>query len=584
MSKFFITNDSTLFGKIKNGVEASKYKISFECCDSEVYSLSTKKLAVDNENGIRCDDGFVIVTGTMAWGGGDPINCQSLLKIYEDFRDDVNVVRKKSIGNYAAILYKNHTLYVFGEIAGFYNIYYYNEKGKWLVSNSLFDMAAALKGSITLNKMALVEASVQDGILLGDTYLNEINRLSGFNHIVITNNELKVITEEWDYPMSTGSLEDKVINFANLQRNYGLRMSKAYGAPSISMTGGLDARMTMSSYLAAGVKPHLYYGIGNSFITNTFNEDKEIDEIFSNKFGLPFYKESWSTPEPLDKYWISNLEKYGFYYDTYAGSNDVVESIKNNPNILFTYGYCGELYRNLPWIEERKKEFFTLDEYINEVYITPQVKEMVVDIEAYYTFISDKQEKICRYYHLDPNHIASEDIFYLSLERRKSADSAMLNHVNLIKYCCYTIGQYESLAAGRVTCKEAENSGFMLRCLDALCPEVLDVPVFSHCTMRSFNRETMTLSPQTAVSKSVGKSLKEFIKRVLPFAVNIYRIVHGDKNHTRFDSDKANSLTIMNLYNRYDKYKIVNGVKFNDLRRLVNYIMKVYALDKLGLE
>lgn len=584
MSKFFITNNSDLYKRIRGKVETSDYKISFESKESGVYALSTKKLAVDNINGTQCDDGFVIVTGTMAWGGGEPVNSNTLHCIYDTFTGDVSSIQKNTIGSFGVVVHKSSKTYVFGEIAGFYNIYYYSIDGIWLVSNSLYEMAVALKGKITLNKLALIEYSVQDGILLDDTLFNEIHRLSGFNHLIIDNDVLKVIEEECDYPLCEGSLDEKVKHFVELQQNYGLRMHQAYGVPTISMTGGLDARMAMSTYLSVGVKPCLYYGVGNSFITNTFNQDKEIDEQFSVKFGLPLFIESWNTPERIDEYWKINLEKYGFYYDTYAGSKDVIESIINNPNILFTYGYCGELYRNLPWVESRKKDYFTIDEYINEVYVTSQVRESIINKDEYYSFIKNKQLRICEHYHLDPNHIVNEDIFYLSLERRKSADSAMLNHVNMIKYCCYTIGQYESLAAGRVSCKEAKNSSFMLRCLDALYPEVLEVPVFSHCTMRDFYRETMSLSSQNSNCSAVKSLLKEVMKNYLPFVVAFFRNVISQKKGSRYHNVEADRLQVTELYKKYDTLKVVNGEKIADLRRLINYIMKVYALNRIGIE
>ena len=583
MSKFFITNSSSLFNKVKQSVEISEYEKAFEYSGGGIFALSTKKLKIDNVNGAKCSDGFAIVTGTMAWGDGESITPTSLQKIYQVFDGNVDIVRKNSIGNYAAAIYKGGTLYVFGEITGFYNIYYYNDDNVWLVSNSLYDMAFCLGNHVSLNKLAFIESTIQDGILLDDTFFNEIHRLSGFNSLYLADNKLHIKVNEYYYRMALTPLSDKLKDFVGLQRTFALKMAKGYGAPTISMTGGLDARMTMSSYLAAGIHPSLYYGTGNSFITNTHNEDKEIDEIFSKKFDLEFFDESWNTPEPIDKYWDSLLNIFGFHYDSYAGSQDFIESICNNPNDLFTYGYCGELYRNLPWIEGRKKDYFTIDEYINEVYITHQLKSVIIKFEEYYDYIKAKQLRICEYYRLNPNHIANEDIFYLSLERRKSADACVLNHVNFIKYCCYTIGQYESLTAGRVSCKEASNSGFMLRCLDALYPEVLDVPVFSHQVFREFHRETMSLEAENNAKFSLKSRLKGLIVEKFPWTIQAIRAVRGTKMQWRFANDEQIFKRVQSLYEQYNLINLIHGQKIEDPRRLVNYVMKVYALNRLGL-
>ncbi len=580
MSKFFVTNNSELFQKIKKSVSSSEYQVAFEYAGDRVSALTTKKLVVDNMNGVRCHDGFAIVTGTMAWGDGDAINTTTLQKIHQTFIGDVNKIRESSIGNYAATIFKDNILYVFGETVGFYNIYYYRSEENWMISNSLYDIYLILEEKLSIDELCIAEATVQDGIMLDDTYFKEVKRLSGFNYLRIKSDSFEVVEEEKLFPIVTGSIEDKVERYRNLSQLYGARMSSAYGIPVISMTGGLDARMVMSSYLAAGVKPHLYYGTGNSFITNTFIQDKEIDKLFSEKFGLTFHDESWATPEPIDKYWDKYKELFGFYYDTYAGSGAIVESLKRNPCRLVTFGYCGELLRNLPWIESRENDSFTLKEYLTEFYLPEKVKQQVVDTENYEKHIWNKLLRICDHYHLDINHIANEDIFYLSLERRKSADSALVNFVNFMKYCSYSLGEYDILRAGRVTCQEAANSSFMLHCLNAMCPSVLDVPVFSHCTMRKFYRDSMCLESEI---KSLPKKiiLKKYIKSKLPRLVGIYLNIRGDKRKWRFKGDDRIYHYVLSLYDKYDTYNILHRDKFDDARRLINYVMKVYALRKV---
>lgn len=581
MSKFFITNKIDIYQKVEKLVDNSEYKEAFNYSGDGIYAISTRKLAIDNQNGVKCDNGFAIVTGTMAWGNGEPIKAETLTKIYNRFIKDVNQIRQAAIGNYAASIYKEDELYVFGEAIGFYNIYYYQGKKEWLVSNSLYDMAVVLGDKLSQNMLAITEATVQDGILLDETYYNEIHRLSGFNYLKITDRCINVIEESLLYPMAVGTLKEKAKRYASLARDYGVKMSEAYGTPCISMTGGLDARIVLSTYLSAGVKPHLYYGVGNSFITNTYNEDKEIDKLFSEKFGLVFHEESWKTPEPFNKCWDYYLGLYGFLFGTYGGSEGVLESINNNPCDLFTFGYCGELLRNLPWIEVRQKPFFTLDEYISEFYVTPSVLNEIEKPEEYIAYIRNKQIRICEMYNLNPNHIANEDIFYLSLERRKSADSIMLNLVNFMKYCCYTIGEYGHLLAGRITVNEAFNSSFMLHCLDSLKSEVLDIPVFSHCTMRDFYRKTMTLSPQVKPLTNYQK-MKGLVKKCFPFIPQILNKTIRKGKSWRFAVDESIYEEIQTFCNKYDDYTIVKPNNFDDKRRLLGYVSKIYALKSIN--
>ena len=71
MSKFFITNNSELFKKVKRTINESEYQTSFFYEVDNTYAISTRKLAFDNQNGVELDKGFTIVTGTMAWQDGE---------------------------------------------------------------------------------------------------------------------------------------------------------------------------------------------------------------------------------------------------------------------------------------------------------------------------------------------------------------------------------------------------------------------------------------------------------------------------------------------------------------------------------
>lgn len=582
MSKFFITNNSVLFKKIQENVDHSEYKTAFQYSKGDVYAITTKKLAFDNQNGTERGGGFAVVTGTMAWREGEPVNAVTLEDVFDSFNGDVDSIRQNAIGNYAASIYKDGVLLVFGEVSGFYNIYYYNVDNTWLVSNSLYEMAVLLREKLTIDTMNIIESTMQDGILWGGTYFHQITRLNGFDHIKIDRNGFRHVIKNYNYPLALSKLEEKVRRYKELSISYAHNMAKAYGKPTIAMTGGLDARMVLASNLAAEQKPDIYYGTGNSFITNTHEEDKQIDEIYSSKFGLNFQKVSWDTPDYINRFWDKYLNLYGFQYELYAASDSVMESMLKSNNQMFQHGQGGELLRNLPWIESRSIDYFTLDEYLMDFYVTPRVRKDVIKVDEYIKHIRGKLEQICKYYDLDINHIANEDVFFLSLERRKTADAIVINCVNFMKYCSYQLVEYENMKVARVGCKDMENSKYMLLCLDAICPDILDVPVFSHQTMREFHRETMSLSSQVKPTTNKEK-IKKFVKRYLPLLVKIHHRVNGVKRIWRFDEDGKYYKQTLSLYNEYDNYRLLNYNEIEDARRLVHYVMKVYALNSLNV-
>lgn len=573
MSKFFITNNIDISSRIDSVIEASQYEKCFKWSENGIFAFSTKKLKIDNVNASTTNNGFIIVTGTMVWGDdGLRIDRKVLFQVANAFDGSTTSIRKNAIGNYAAVLMRNGTLDILGEATGYYDIFYYNCDGIWVVSNSLYDIAKVLNTRLSVDINNIAEYVIQKSILLGGTFFKEINRLIGFNYIHIDKNNFQIINEEVSYPLSTCSLEKSVEQYKNASIRFAKKMGHAFGKPTQMMTGGLDCRLLLAAELAAGIIPDLYYGSGNSFITNTFDKDLEIDRMYCEKFNLNLINDSWETPTPVDKYWDEYLLLFGFHYSVYGASKNVFESFMKAPNDFHTLGQVGELYRSLPWIDNLSKNYFTIEEYLYTFYIPDNVGELLPDVNIK-THLYDKLLRICRLYNLDPMNLALEDVFYLSNERRKVADSVMLNLLNLIKYSSYQHVDYDVMCAGRVKNEYLSDSRFMLHCLNAIYPEVLDIPVFSHCSMRKFNREMMSLNSQV-------NHRKEMIRHRAYWLFGILRWV---KQHVINNNSKTNVEMnyLIDSLCCIDKFHILNPHARQDKRNVVNYIMLLKALRTL---
>lgn len=577
MSKFFVTNKKSLFEDIKRRVEESPFEICFSR-EGEIYGLTTQKLTVSNVNGKAVGNGFVTVTGTMVWGEGEKVDDGVLCTIWESYKGNPDTIRKSCIGNYAVTIINSGKGVVFSDLSGFYNVYYYNSNNIWLISNSLYDMYAVLKNSLSLDKLSLIEFVLHNSILNGDTQFNEIKRLRGFDYLRFDANKLDCIVEKHPYPLADGSFIDNVNNYVSFSKDYALKTYQAFGKPTIAMTGGLDARMLLASYLANGVKPDLYYGTGDSLITNTKDQDKQIDRLYSELFDLTLLEESWKTPDPMDKYWDKYLEIFGFSYDIYASSDAVMESVLNNSNSFFVFGEGGEMLRNQLWIDERESDSFTLEEFLNEYYVPQDIKDSIVDIDSHMRRMRMKFKDICNYYQLDLEHILSEDMFLLTLERRKTADSETVNWMNLIRYDCVQMIQYEGLLSARLKYKDTSNAKFMLYCQNGMFPKILDVPIFSHCKMRKFDRESMTISESISFLQRVKATLRNSFP-------SLYRATKKKLHKDQVHSSSYNSLVYdraLHLYNKINISNLFNIDNFTDQRSLIKYLMFINAINKIS--
>ena len=514
MAKFFITNNDSFYKRIIETINKSPFNIGFTYHSEKQFAVSVKKLFVDNTNGWVKDNGMVITIGT-------PIYKESLNNacIIDDFDGDIEHLRKNLIGQYAVVVKRANKTSIFCDGAGAFNVFYYYDGKDYLVSNDIKNMAIILGDKVEPSEINLLEEVCQNSILCGDSLYEGINRLKGYESIEIYDDvEFSVEKHKISYYLTRLSYDECVNQLIEKFRYKASVIHKVFGNPDIFMTGGLDARISLASYLSIGSKPHLHYGIGNSFITNTIKKDLEIAKEFSSRYDLKLTEENWSTPTPFYKYWDKYINQYGVLAKNYASSDSIIHSFENLPNLISTFGYGGELYRNLPWMENRKKPFFTVDEFVDEYYIGgTQSWQMTNKIPGYRERILSKVRKICEIYGLDPNHINNEDNRHLLLEYRCYADTYILNMMNMMRYSNLLLFEKDCIDLTNISVKDMRGSKLMLDVINGLYSDVLDVPIFSHCKIRKYNKmkgclDTEKKSIYTRVAKHVPYFIKHFIK------------------------------------------------------------------------
>lgn len=577
MSKFFLTNKIEIAQVISKVIQLSEFDICFEKQSNSIYAFATQKLKIKHQNSLTIHDDFIITNGTLLYKEGNSI--EHWQQLYDDYTFNISNIRNQSCGNYSICIKKGQIIDIWGEEFGGFNIYYYYDDDLYLISNSLYDLAKILKNKLSINRLNIYEETLQNGILGEETFFNEIKRLSGnqYLHIKIDDNTLTVNELAILYPICKENSKICAKKVAKILSDYAQIIKKAIGNPSINMTGGLDARISLAAYLNIGAKPFLNYGVGNTKLTNTKNEDLDIDLTFRNKYNLDLRIGSWMTSTPIDKDWEYYASKYGFLSTVYAGSDDVMKFFENTQGDIMTFGYIGELYRNLTWIENRKKNYFSIDEFIDEYYITGETYEMSKNIPNYRKHIKDKLLKICNRYDLNPNHITNADNFYFLLEYRKVADTKLLNLANMIKFSNLLLSEQECLKNIRVEIPVMHNSKFMLEIINQLYPDILEIPIFSHCTTRKYIKKTGMLSPEK-------KSLKGIIGSLLPqrFRIQIKKIIKGTetKNNRIMESFIKESFT--ELADDSFSNKVIANL--TDYRKIFKYIHVTKIIQTLFLK
>ena len=559
----------------------------------KIYGASSKKLKVHDKNTLLRDDGFVVVVGTCFYEG--ILSTKVLDKILDGWITNKNVelLRSRMKGTYAIAIGTEDGLSFFTDENGIQYLYLYHDKesGCWIVSTSLYEMAKTLKGKLTISENCFVENIFTTSTLCGETEFNEIQKLSGQDIVQVNSagvvnvkkltNELKLDTRP--LPQIINSATDEARRLARMVNdNFG-------NCVAVCMTGGLDARIVFASLLSEHIKPSLYYGIGNSQLTNTYMGDWEVNQIYANRFNLSLTKMDWSTPDNVTAEWDKYIEKYGMMAKTYSASPAVMQSYEGIKERIVFLGFYGELYRNLPYVENSSNDAFTIDQLINNYLIEGDIRH-VIGRQKYDLFLIHLRSQLAKLLKpfLTSDGLLPRD-FFIALEQSKrfNNDSLQINLLNQQRYCFAFLGEPSLLKYTAIPVQEKMKSQLSIQLAYSIKPEVLEVPIFSRFTWKDYDAASGTVvdrNPRVKhgwITYLKNTNLGRYVRRLLrPFVSEIRNI------------EKKNTLSNM-IIGRQLEEVIKDNQIFNheiDARRSeyiskeARYAMTLLMFHKLGIK
>lgn len=588
MSKFILTTSPS---KTSQSIEASTkygYKLSGHFELDKISFACYYKLAVVNENYLAIGNDFVSVTGTVIYK--DKIGKESLLMIYEDFNGDVNFIRNNVIGNGAFIIKKGDEITIFNDYLSLYYIYYTFNNGDLIISNDLYDVCSLCNG-LEADYDNLILRSLIYGVYGGESEIKGVKYLQDCEKITIDvvsgKYQIKTVDVDWRSDKNL-SYRESIVRIGEYFKSVASILVKHFGNPALSSTGGLDNRLDLAAFLAAGAKPDLYYGIGNSSMTNTYDEDLQVNKKFCDKYGLRLNVVSWRNESPINKDWDYYRDIYGFHSVHYSASRDFNENYRNIKNNLIMMGCFGEIYRidDNSYLDDINYADVTLDQYV-DLYPLGHYwdKEQLLfkHKERIRHHLKSKLMPLCSKWGIDQNCIkANEDIF-LWLERMHRSDNFMLNLMNRHHYCIFLNAQLPVVKL--LTSIHPENKSkakLQLDLIKYLCPSILEIPIFSRCLIQYYDEKNNTIQP------TLYHKAKTNIKNFLPtFIVNaIKSLIKSQKKKVE---DECDSVSVPIIREIMEDHGLIDGVDCtvayrNRLSRpLVIFAQYLYLFDKLGI-
>ena len=140
-----------------------------------------------------------------------------------------------------------------------------------------------------------------------------------------------------------------------------------------------------------------------------------------------------------------------------------------------------------------------------------------------------------------------------------------------MKFSNLLLMERECLENARVNIENMKQSKFMLQIINNLSNDILDIPIFSHCQSRIYNKETETLLSER---KPLKTSIKQKIKDIIPATV-LNRLKQVAKSE---QAKKPNEILIfLKQYLTSNPYNILSS----EYLEKISYLPKIskYALS-----
>ena len=594
MSKLMLSNDKNTVFKVKEKSILNGFIRYNDLYKSNLNLISFKKLNIDNENFIHFDnDDFIVTAGSLIYK--EEIGKQCLENIYNDFNGKIQDIRDNTIGNYLLCIRKNNMIYIFCEENNLFNVFYSQNKEKWIVSNSLYDIADNFSRKLSVNNFNLIEYTFQSGIIGNGTIFNEIKKLQGNEYLNINLEEniiqvLKIKSPKIKIRNNDIDLLAKKFS-KKLKTTTGI-IAKVFNSHTISMTGGVDARMIFASMLANNIKPNLVYGVGNTVLTSTKERDLEINKIYANRYHLNFHTMNWHTPAKFDQYWKKYMKKYGILSLIYNASDNIFNELENIKSEFIDFGYFGEPFRNVTNLINLKKNNFTIEEFIDDLYLRKSIKNILPNssFNKFREVLINKFCSICTEEQINYKNISVDDFQVLHNEYRKSADAKALNFMNYHNYSISILSQKNILDFSSISKTQKKDVQFILKSLKNLYPDVLNVPFYSHNEDYIFDKNKIILVKKNNNSlqyRNLKKKIKNIIRNqnIIKVMERITLKIEKYGLSSKIKNEKISKLKIENdLLQKIinNEYNIVNINNYQgNIGRLAHYSQMLEIIKEI---
>ena len=505
MARWYLTSSMTAHLAAQAACERAELRSSGKIEGAGFFLQSYFKRTTPVQNLWSGDDGdWVCSAGTLLCKA-DP-GVESLRNCYAAFvSGGMHAVQVSALGHFALAVKRGAEITIFTDPNGSHTLYYLQDHAFWFASNSLH-LCASVMSERRIDQTLLLINALQTSAPGEDTFYCGIKRLFGVQELKVSLpggscsllcRQTSPSSEEWNLPTIQLAVERYVEEVQQV-----FRVLKRMGRIGVLCTGGLDSRTVLAGLLNQCADLELFYGWGNSKMTDYHSVDRDISRLIAEKNGLAFYQMDWSGTQPYDEATLESLfHTYGFRYEVFGASNAFIKSFSDRPESLpnlFVGGYCPAFTNAKPW--ELTEPSFMFDRLLDDCLKFHKgaiAESHAIRGKRHYRELYASQVRSAfaiagvEY----PESGASLEVYVRAkLLLYIRAESRFLNLLN--EFCPYIAPfllkqLYDPLLS--VPMRFRTHDEFQIRLIDALAPRLLDLPLYSGWGEARIDRGTFRL-------------------------------------------------------------------------------------------
>lgn len=525
MAKFYISNSKDLVDFVSKTNES--FSIGGNFSRNSIFGIVFNKHIKSLKNAYITKEGGVFIVGTPIC---EYMKTEEIAKyVYDTFSvENIGFYKKNIMGMWAIFIHKDGKSYCFNDYYALYDVYFAKTESTYAIGNSLADILLGCE-QFEFNEYAFIMENFLTGAFPGESQFKDISCLTENQYLIIKDNNLSVkdvAIDRFNYKFNSEQVSIKdiageIIKFSSL-------VNKNFGKVAMFMTGGLDSRLLFAGFLSTGGSMECIHGISNGSCAEDKKIVKKIAEYYQKNLTLLDweYEKQYSRQNQIDVF-----NEVGFFNWIDAGNKQYFEELKRiADNFGFLQvGYFCEALRLREWGENKKSDYFSLKEFVEEYCLNDEIRKSYKNHKDFGTYLLTNYRVLLASvgYNGNEEKIPMDFLEPLRWSMARKYDSRFTMMVNMYMPS-FLIMSIPSIHE-RVLCLPAniiKGGAFQIKLIKSLNKELISrFKVFSH-------RRAFKINNYKKVKVISLRSIADSIIDIAPWTKNFLHKIYALANRT----------------------------------------------------